>query len=174
MRTVLQLTLVAVSITQPRTYCNLLNIDYACNAIPDFTEQGKHRTTADPVITLFDGHYFLFSTNQYGYWWSDDMAGWEFVPRSFLKPYHQVYDDLCAPEVLARGDTLLVIGSTPSDLSCTRSTIPSHLNPGDLPGGPAMVPPSGTCTATGGIWVPGHIGEEQFLAQDGAVQSNSG
>src|SRR5574341_1287574 len=59
-----------LSWTQPKTYCNPLNIDYAYNAIPNFTEMGKHRTTADPVITLFKGNYFLFSTNQYGYWWS--------------------------------------------------------------------------------------------------------
>ena len=38
---------------QPRTYCNPINIDYAYNAIPDFVVQGKHRTTADPLIVLF-------------------------------------------------------------------------------------------------------------------------
>lgn len=97
---------------QVRTYCNPMNIDYAYNAIPNFTEQGKHRATADPVITLFEDRYYLFSTNQYGYWWSSDLLGWEFVPRRFLKPYHLVYDELCAPAVLAKGDTLLVIGST--------------------------------------------------------------
>ncbi len=45
--------------TQPKTYCNPLNIDYAYGAIPNFTEQGKHRTTADPAITLFKGNYLL-------------------------------------------------------------------------------------------------------------------
>jgi len=95
-----------------RTYCNPMNIDYAFSPIPNFSEQGNHRTTADPVITLFKGDYYLFSTNQWGYWWSDDMLHWHFVFRRFLKPFHKVYDDLCAPATLVLGDTLLVLGST--------------------------------------------------------------
>ncbi|MBI3003892.1 MAG: family 43 glycosylhydrolase [Ignavibacteriales bacterium] len=97
---------------QASTYCNPLNIDYAYGAIPNFVEKRNHRTTADPVITLFKGNYYLFSTNQYGYWWSSDLSVWKFLPRRFLKPFHKVYDELCAPAVLAAGDTLLVIGST--------------------------------------------------------------
>jgi xylan 1,4-beta-xylosidase len=95
-----------------KTYCNPLNIDYGYTPIPDFSQAGRHRATADPVITLFQGDYYLFSTNQWGYWWSPDMLHWNFVRRSFLKPWHHVYDDLCAPATLVLGDTLLVIGST--------------------------------------------------------------
>jgi xylan 1,4-beta-xylosidase len=98
--------------SQPRTYCNPLNLDYAYVNIPNFTEQGRHRATADPVIMLFQGKYYLFSTNQRGYWWSNDLLTWNFVHRTFLKPYHKTYDDLCAPAVVAAGDTLLVLGST--------------------------------------------------------------
>jgi len=98
--------------TQPKTYCNPLNIDYAYGAIPNFSEQGKHRATADPVVVVFKGKYFLFSTNQYGYWWSTDMSDWKFVYREFLKPFHKVYDELCAPAAVAIGDSLLLIGST--------------------------------------------------------------
>jgi hypothetical protein len=97
---------------QQKTYCNPMNIDYGYGAIPNFVENGKHRTTADPVITLFKDKYFLFSTNQYGYWWSDDLYSWKFIPREFLKPYHKVYDELCAPAAVAIGDTLFLIGST--------------------------------------------------------------
>ncbi len=96
----------------PPTYCNPLNIDYAYCPIPNFTEWGKHRATADPVIVLYKGDYYLFSTNQWGYWWSTDMLNWKFISRSFLKPWHKVYDDLCAPAVWVMGDTLLVFGST--------------------------------------------------------------
>jgi xylan 1,4-beta-xylosidase len=95
-----------------RSYCNPINIDYGYTPIPDFSEAGRHRTTADPVITLFQGDYYLFSTNQWGYWWSKDMSHWHFISRSFLKPWHHVYDDLCAPATLVLGDTLLLIGST--------------------------------------------------------------
>jgi len=97
---------------QQKTYCNPINVDYGYCPIPNFTEQGKHRATADPVITLFKGNYYLFSTNQWGYWWSPDMLNWNFVSRKFLKPWHKVYDELCAPATLVLGDTLLVIGST--------------------------------------------------------------
>lgn len=95
-----------------KTYCNPINIDYGYTPIPNFSEWGRHRATADPVITLYKGDYYLFSTNQWGYWWSSDMLNWNFVSRSFLKPYHKVYDDLCAPAVWVQGDTLLVFGST--------------------------------------------------------------
>lgn len=94
------------------TYCNPINIDYGYTPIPNFTEWGKHRATADPVIVMYKGDYYLFSTNQWGYWYSNDMSNWHFVSRSFLKPWHKVYDDLCAPAVWVQGDTLLVFGST--------------------------------------------------------------
>jgi len=106
------LTTFEQSAAQQKTYCNPLNIDYAYNAIPNFNVKGNHRTTADPVIVLFKNKYYLFSTNQYGYWWSEDLMNWEFVSRSFLKPYHHVYDDLCAPAAVSLGDTLLLLGST--------------------------------------------------------------
>ncbi|MBB5623987.1 hypothetical protein HDE69_005084 [Pedobacter cryoconitis] len=94
------------------TYCNPVNLDYGYTPIPHFTEQGKHRATADPVIVNYKGDYFLFSTNQMGYWWSEDLYNWNFVSRSFLRPEHKVYDDLCAPSVWIQGDTMLVFGST--------------------------------------------------------------
>jgi xylan 1,4-beta-xylosidase len=105
-------TILSSALAQQKTYCNPLNIDYAYCNIPNFSELGKHRATADPVITVFKGKYYLFSTNQYGYWWSTDLLKWNFVPRRFLKPYHKVYDELCAPAVAAVGETLLVLGST--------------------------------------------------------------
>lgn len=95
-----------------QTYCNPINLDYGYCPIPNFTEWGKHRATADPVIVTYKGDYYLFSTNQWGYWWSSDMLNWNFVSRKFLKPYHKVYDELCAPAVWVMGDTMLVFGST--------------------------------------------------------------
>lgn len=97
---------------QQKTYCNPINIDYGYTPIPNFSTWGRHRATADPVITYFKGAYYLFSTNQWGYWWSKDLYQWNFVSRRFLKPWHKVYDELCAPAVFVLGDTLLVIGST--------------------------------------------------------------
>ena len=98
--------------SQQKTYCNPINVDYGYCPIPNFVTQGKHRATADPVITFFKGEYYLFSTNQWGYWHSKDMTDWKFIPRKFLRPEHKVYDELCAPSVSFINDTLLVVGST--------------------------------------------------------------
>ena len=95
-----------------KTFCNPMNLDYGFTPIPNFSEQGRHRATADPVISYFKGKYYLFSTNQWGYWWSNDLLKWNFISRKFLQPYHKVYDELCAPATLTLGDSLLVIGST--------------------------------------------------------------
>lgn len=94
------------------TYCNPINLDYGYTPIPNFSEQGRHRATADPVIVTYKGDYYLFSTNQWGYWWSNDMYNWKFVSKNFLRPEHKVYDDLCAPSIWVQGDTMLVFGST--------------------------------------------------------------
>lgn len=94
------------------TYCNPINLDYGYTPIPNFSEAGRHRATADPVIVTFKGDYYLFSTNQWGYWWSSDMYNWNYISRRFLKPYHKVYDELCAPAVWVMGDTMFVYGST--------------------------------------------------------------
>jgi len=94
------------------TYCNPLNLDYGYTPIPAFATAGRHRAAADPVITRYKDDYYLFATNQWGYWHSKNLSNWQFVARSFLKPQHKVYDDLCAPAVFVLGDTLLVFGST--------------------------------------------------------------
>lgn len=94
------------------TYCNPINIDYGYCPIPNFVQNGKHRATADPIISVYKDKYFMFSTNQWGYWWSSDMKDWNFVPRKFLRPWNNVYDELCAPASVVLGDSLLVIGST--------------------------------------------------------------
>lgn len=102
-----------------------MNLDYGFTPIPNFAEAGKHRATADPVIVTYKKNYFLFSTNQWGYWYSPDMAEWTFVPRLFLRPWNKVYDELCAPAVWVSGDTMFVIGSTyQTNFSIWKSTNP--------------------------------------------------
>ncbi|RYZ50725.1 MAG: xylosidase, partial [Chitinophagaceae bacterium] len=82
--------------------------------------------TADPVIVTYKGDYYLFSTNQWGYWWSSDMLNWNFVSRLFLRPWNTgTYDELCAPGVGIIGDTMIVFGSTyTSNFSIWMSTDP--------------------------------------------------
>ncbi|NOU46776.1 MAG: family 43 glycosylhydrolase [Bacteroidales bacterium] len=110
---------------QQKTYCNPVNIDYGYTPIPNLSEWGLHRATADPVIVNYKGDYFLFSTNQWGYWWSDDLIKWNFISRKFLRPWNEGYDELCAPAVGIIGDTMLVFGSTyTSDFTIWMSTNP--------------------------------------------------
>ena len=108
-----------------KTYCNPVNLDYGYTPIPNFSTAGRHRATADPVIVLYKNDYYLFSTNQWGYWWSPDMLNWKFIPRKFLRPWHNVYDELCAPAVGVLGDTMIVMGSTYS----TNFTVWMSTNP---------------------------------------------
>jgi len=98
--------------TQQHTYCNPINLDYGYTPIPNFSEWGRHRATADPVIVNYKGDFYLFSTNQWGYWWSSDMLDWKFIPRKFLRPWNKGYDELCAPAIGIIGDTMIVFGST--------------------------------------------------------------
>ena len=111
---------------QQKTYCNPINIDYGYTPIPNFSEWGKHRATADPVIVNYKGDYYLFSTNQWGYWWSNDMLNWNFISKKFLRPWNTgTYDELCAPGVGIIGDTMIVFGSTyTSKFSIWMSTNP--------------------------------------------------
>ncbi|MFI0430193.1 hypothetical protein [Mariniflexile sp. HMF6888] len=108
--------------SQQKTYCNPINIDYGYTPFKSFSSQDKHRATADPVIVNFKKKYFLFSTNQEGYWWSDDMLNWKFVYHKFLLDDTYTHD-LNAPAAWAMKDTLYVYGSTwKSDFPIWKST----------------------------------------------------
>ena len=110
---------------QQKTYCNPINIDYGYTPFDRFSAQGKHRATADPVIVNFKEKLFLFSTNQEGYWYSDNMLDWKFVYRKFLLDDKYTHD-LNAPAVWKMKDTLYVYGSTwESDFPIWKSTNPT-------------------------------------------------
>ncbi|MCU0375425.1 MAG: family 43 glycosylhydrolase [Chitinophagaceae bacterium] len=108
----LYLGIAQTGMAQQKTYCNPINIDYGYTPIPNFSTWGRHRATADPVVVNYKGDYYLFSTNQWGYWHSPDLLNWTFVGRKFLRPWNEGYDELCAPAVGIIGDTMLVFGST--------------------------------------------------------------
>lgn len=100
------------TVAQQRTYCNPTNLDYGYTPHESFTNWGRHRATADPVIVNYKGDFYLFSTNQWGYWHSPDMLNWTFHLQHFLRPWNDTKDDLCAPAVGIIGDTMVVFGST--------------------------------------------------------------
>ena len=80
----------------PKTYCNPMNLDYAFVPDKDYSHNNNsHRSTADPVCIMHRGIYYLFATNQEGYWWSKNMASWHFVPHLFK--VNGSNDQVCAP-----------------------------------------------------------------------------
>lgn len=110
--------------SQQKTFCNPINIDYGYTPFDVFSKQGKHRTTADPVIVNFRDDLYLFSTNQEGYWWSDNMLDWKFIHKKFLRDNKYIHD-LNAPAVWVMNDALYVYGSTwESDFPIWKSTNP--------------------------------------------------
>lgn len=108
----LSLVYLTAGAQKQQTFCNPINVDYGYTPFESFTEWGKHRATADPVIVNYKGNYLLFSTNQWGYWQSSDMLNWKFIERKFLRPWNKTKDELCAPGVGIIGDTVVVFGST--------------------------------------------------------------
>ncbi|PZX94969.1 xylosidase [Flavobacterium aquariorum] len=92
------------------TYCNPINIGYNYttanhNGIPD-----SRRSSADPLIITYKGDYYLFATNQAGFFWSKDLSDWKFVYGSFQR--NPGDDDQCAPAAWVVNDTLFYVGST--------------------------------------------------------------
>lgn len=85
--------------TQP-TWINPMALNYR------FSDNGLgYREAADPVIQLFKGVYYLYASKSGGYWYSDNLADWHYLPSSTLpvKDY--------APTVMAIGDTVFFIAS---------------------------------------------------------------
>jgi len=112
---------------QQQTFCNPINVDYGYTPFESFTEWGRHRATADPVVVNYKGDLYLFSTNQWGYWHSSDMLNWKFHEKRFLRPWNPEKDELCAPGVGVIGDTMVVFGSTyKKNFSLWGSTDPEH------------------------------------------------
>ena len=98
-----------------KTYCNPINVDYAYYDYDHKpTDRPKMHSSADPLILTYKGDYYLFGTNQLGYWWSTDMLRWHFVSHPFLSREirdKQSLSDLCAPMVYVYKDEMYIMGS---------------------------------------------------------------
>lgn len=107
----------------PSTFCNPVNISYMFRAaLPELVKNGSYRSTADPMIVVYKGEYFLFSTNQSGFFYSKDLSTWDYVYAAFTRRHED--DDQCAPAAFVRGDTLFYTGSTYEGLPVWYSTNP--------------------------------------------------
>jgi xylan 1,4-beta-xylosidase len=84
-----------------RTYCNPVNLNYRFQ----FTDGKAYREAADPAIILYRNKYFLFASHSGGYWFSDNMLEWQFLPAKTLP-----IEDY-APDVITINDTTYYIAS---------------------------------------------------------------
>ena len=107
----------------PKTYCNPVNIEYNFEYADHSSNKGiSCRSTADPIIVPYKGEYYLFSTNQSGYYVSKNLTSWHYIFSGFQRKPND--DDQCAPTVEVFGDTLIMLGSTYSNLPVWYTTDP--------------------------------------------------
>ena len=83
-------------IAQHRIVTNPMNLNYRFQP-----KDESRREAADPVLEYFKGYYYLFASKSGGYWRSEDLADWEYVPCTTI-PTLEDY----APTILPIGDTL--------------------------------------------------------------------
>lgn len=79
---------------------NPLNLNYRF-----YTDGVCHRTTADPVIVLFNDRYYLFASHSSGYWHSSDLKDWTYVATRTLKAV-----EVWAPAVFVYKDAIYYLG----------------------------------------------------------------
>ena len=111
--------------TTTNTYCNPLNISYNYEPWNHNTKNGgSFRSSADPMGLSYKGEYYIFSTNQGGFHYSNNLSDWNFAVASFQR--HPADDDECAPAAWVVGDTLYYTGSTYEGLPIWYSTDPKN------------------------------------------------
>lgn len=81
---------------QHRIVTNPINLNYRFQP-----KDESRREAADPVLEYFKGYYYLFASKSGGYWRSEDLADWEYIPCTTI-PTLEDY----APTILPVGDTL--------------------------------------------------------------------
>ncbi len=79
-----------------KTYCNPLNLNYRFQ----FTDSASYREAADPTMIRYRDKYILFVSHSGGYWYSDDLLGWDYLPVKSLP-----IEDY-APDAIAINDTV--------------------------------------------------------------------
>ncbi|MGD0757000.1 MAG: family 43 glycosylhydrolase [Bacteroidales bacterium] len=85
-----------------KTFCNPMNLNYRFQS----SSHNSYREAADPVIRIYKGKYFLYASHSGGYWYSDDMLNWKFIPIKSLP-----IEDY-APDVITINDTTYYLGSS--------------------------------------------------------------
>ncbi len=85
-----------------RIIANPMNLNYRFQ--PD---EPSRREAADPVIEYFKGYYYLFASKSGGYWCSEDLVDWRYIPCTTI-PTMEDY----APTILPLGNNLYFTASS--------------------------------------------------------------
>ena len=84
-----------------KTYCNPLDLNYRFQ----FTDSTSYREAADPAMIRYNDKYILFVSHSGGYWYSDDLLGWNYLPVKSLP-----IEDY-APDAIVINDTVYFTAS---------------------------------------------------------------
>ena len=90
-----------VSVKNDRIVTNPIDLNYRFQPNDE-----SRREAADPVLEYFKGYYYMFASKSGGYWRSEDLAKWEYIPCTTI-PTMEDY----APTILVYGDTLYFTAS---------------------------------------------------------------
>ncbi len=84
-----------------KTFCNPVNLNYRFQ----FTDSNSYREAADPAMMRFKDKYILFASHSGGYWFSDDLLKWNYLPVKSLP-----IEDY-APDAITINDTAYYVAS---------------------------------------------------------------
>lgn len=101
-----------------KTFCNPVNLNYRFQ----ITDGNSYREAADPVLLRYKDNYFLFASHSGGYWYSDDMLAWNYLPVKSLP-----VEDY-APDVITINDTTYFTASAGVKKSVFYTTNPFEDN----------------------------------------------
>lgn len=111
------ITLAGTMPLQAQVVCNPMNLSYRFR--PEINEPSR-REAADPTMVFFQDAYFLFASKTGGYWWSDNLVSWNLVET------RQIPTEDYAPTVVAIGDTLYFLASSPNKCALLKSGAPKQ------------------------------------------------
>lgn len=84
-----------------KTFCNPLNLNYRFQ----FSPRISYREAADPSMIRYKDKFILFVSHSGGYWYSDDMLEWNYLPVKTLP-----IEDY-APDAITINDTVYYTAS---------------------------------------------------------------
>jgi len=97
-----------------KTYCNPVNLNYRFQV----TNNISYREGADPSMVRYKDKYILFASHSSGYWYSDDMFKWNYLPIKSMP-----IEDY-APDVITVNDTTYYAASSGSKMPLYYTTNP--------------------------------------------------